>query len=146
MIGIYKFMVHTVRGLKMSQIFDFSPKKAASPKLLQTAISWCFHNNVIILRVKSKLKMQQNLKYISIRWKKKKNKNHILLYLGHICDCGNFLLKKGKSRPLLQNPKSIKIKSITVFVYEKNVKYLTKHESVHILMLNFLIWNSPETL
>ena len=48
--------------------FDFSPKKAALPRLLQMAISWCFHNNVIILRVKSKLEMQLDEK------KKKKKK------------------------------------------------------------------------
>ena len=77
--------------------------------------------------------------------KKKKKKPHIALFGSHLWPW-EFFAKKGESRPLLQNPKSIKIRSITVFVHEKNVKYLTKHKSVHILMLNFLIWNSPETL
>jgi len=57
-----------------------------------------------------------------------------------------FFSKKSKPRPFFQNPKSTKIKSITASVHEKNAKYLTKYESVYILMLNFLIWNSPGAL
>jgi hypothetical protein len=54
------------------------------------------------------------------------------------------LTKISNYRPFFQNPKSTKIILITAFVHEKNAKYLTKHESLYILMLHFLIWNGLE--
>ena len=57
-----------------------------------------------------------------------------------------FFSKKGKHRPFSENSRSIKIILIAASVYEINAKYLTKHEFVHISMVIFLIWYSPEAV
>jgi hypothetical protein len=73
-------------------------------------------------------------------------KHHLLLYLGYMTYRGNFFSKKGNYRPFFKNPKLIKITSITAFIYEKNAKYLTKHEFLYTLIVIFLIWHSPEAV
>ena len=51
-----------------------------------------------------------------------------------------------KYRSFFKNSKSTKIILITAFINNNKMKYLTKCKFLHILMFNFLIWNSYEAV